>query len=138
LDAYAKKNGSAEINPMSHFFLSGEGEIRTLDTLAGITVFETAAFDHSATSPWSYFRLSTKSYRPKSLIPLRFPTFLIKNALGALRTYRNIFGLADENSVSGTHVPKHPLASVLSLNFRNLLIIQLISSRQHFLCQTRV
>ena len=29
----------------------GEGGIRTLDTLAGITVFETAAFDHSATSP---------------------------------------------------------------------------------------
>lgn len=30
---------------------SGEGEIRTLDTLAGIPVFETGAFGHSATSP---------------------------------------------------------------------------------------
>jgi hypothetical protein len=29
----------------------GEGGIRTLDRLAPITVFETAAFDHSATSP---------------------------------------------------------------------------------------
>ncbi len=30
---------------------SGEGGIRTLDTLAGISVFETDAFNHSATSP---------------------------------------------------------------------------------------
>ncbi len=29
----------------------GEGGIRTLDRVAPITVFETAAFDHSATSP---------------------------------------------------------------------------------------
>jgi hypothetical protein len=29
----------------------GEAEIRTQGTLAGSTVFETAAFDHSATSP---------------------------------------------------------------------------------------
>ena len=29
----------------------GEGGIRTLDTVNGIAVFETAAFDHSATSP---------------------------------------------------------------------------------------
>ncbi len=34
-------------------FVSGEGGIRTLDTLAGISVFETDAFDHSATSPVS-------------------------------------------------------------------------------------
>ena len=32
-------------------FVSGEGGIRTLDALAGISVFETDAFDHSATSP---------------------------------------------------------------------------------------
>ncbi|GEM_PF-2922515 len=31
--------------------MRGEGEIRTPDTASGITVFETAAFDHSATSP---------------------------------------------------------------------------------------
>ena len=30
---------------------SGEGEIRTLDALSGIPVFETGAFGHSATSP---------------------------------------------------------------------------------------
>ncbi len=34
---------------------SGQGGIRTPDTLACITVFETAAFDHSATCPWKYF-----------------------------------------------------------------------------------
>ena len=31
---------------------SGEGGIRTLDRVAPITVFETAAFNHSATSPY--------------------------------------------------------------------------------------
>ena len=29
----------------------GEGGIRTPETLAGLTVFKTVAFDHSATSP---------------------------------------------------------------------------------------
>ena len=44
---------------LSHFRLStfafdngGEGGIRTPDTREGITVFETAAFNHSATSPF--------------------------------------------------------------------------------------
>jgi hypothetical protein len=36
---------------LSPLFSGGEGEIRTHGTLAGSTVFETAAFDHSATSP---------------------------------------------------------------------------------------
>jgi hypothetical protein len=31
--------------------VGGEGEIRTHGTRKGSTVFETAAFDHSATSP---------------------------------------------------------------------------------------
>ena len=31
--------------------IGGEGGIRTPDTRKGITVFETAAFNHSATSP---------------------------------------------------------------------------------------
>ena len=39
---------STELSPL---FSGGEGEIRTHGTLAGSTVFETAAFDHSATSP---------------------------------------------------------------------------------------
>jgi hypothetical protein len=30
---------------------SGQGEIRTLDTVAGMPVFETGAFSHSATCP---------------------------------------------------------------------------------------
>lgn len=29
----------------------GQGEIRTLDTVAGMPVFETGAFNHSATCP---------------------------------------------------------------------------------------
>ena len=33
------------------FHLDGQGEIRTLDTLAGMPVFETGAFNHSATCP---------------------------------------------------------------------------------------
>jgi hypothetical protein len=36
---------------LSPLFSGGEAGIRTLGTLAGSTVFETAAFDHSATSP---------------------------------------------------------------------------------------
>ena len=35
-------------------FISGEGEIRTLDALSGIPVFETGAFGHSATSPFPF------------------------------------------------------------------------------------
>ena len=31
----------------------GEGRIRTHETLAGLTVFKTAAFDRSATSPYA-------------------------------------------------------------------------------------
>src|SRR5574343_556443 len=31
----------------------GEGEIRTPEDLSALPVFETGAFDHSATSPWS-------------------------------------------------------------------------------------
>ena len=31
--------------------LYGQGEIRTLDTVAGMPVFETGAFNHSATCP---------------------------------------------------------------------------------------
>ena len=34
----------------SHF-LGGEGEIRTPETLAGLTLFESAPFNHSGTSP---------------------------------------------------------------------------------------
>ena len=36
---------------LSPLFSGGEGEIRTHGYLAASTVFETAAFDHSATSP---------------------------------------------------------------------------------------
>jgi hypothetical protein len=34
---------------------SGEGEIRTPETLAGLPVFKTGAFGHSATSPRALF-----------------------------------------------------------------------------------
>ncbi len=33
------------------FFHGGEGGIRTLDTLAGMRLFESRRFDHSRTSP---------------------------------------------------------------------------------------
>ena len=36
---------------LSALSCGGEGEIRTLGTREGSTVFETAAIDHSATSP---------------------------------------------------------------------------------------
>lgn len=49
--------------------VNGEGGIRTPETLASLTVFETAAFDHSATSPANFVR----SPRNKSLTDdLRF------------------------------------------------------------------
>src|SRR6185312_4705637 len=35
----------------SGLFLNGQGEIRTHDTLSGMPVFETGAFNHSATCP---------------------------------------------------------------------------------------
>lgn len=38
-------------NRLFSMTVGGEGGIRTLDELTPITVFETAAFDHSATSP---------------------------------------------------------------------------------------
>ncbi len=44
------KSGLAQ-KPLTPFFSGGEGEIRTHGTRKGSTVFETAAFDHSATSP---------------------------------------------------------------------------------------
>ncbi len=37
--------------PAGIFCNSGEGEIRTLETLASLPHFECGAFDHSATSP---------------------------------------------------------------------------------------
>ena len=47
----------------------GQGEIRTLDTLAGMPVFETGAFNHSATCPGC----DTKTNRVfLSHTPLRF------------------------------------------------------------------
>ena len=39
------------VSPGFAWFFSGEGGIRTLVTLAGKSVFETDAFNHSATSP---------------------------------------------------------------------------------------
>ena len=44
------KHSATTVNYTGKGF-GGEREIRTLDTLAGILVFETSAFNHSATSP---------------------------------------------------------------------------------------
>ena len=46
---HKKANGLSEIRVF--FDQSGEGGIRTPGTLAGTTVFKTAAFNRSATSP---------------------------------------------------------------------------------------
>ncbi len=35
------------------YYHGGEGGIRTLEPLTGLTVFKTVAIDHSATSPYS-------------------------------------------------------------------------------------
>lgn len=46
-------------------FLCGKGEIRTPGTIARTTVFETAAFDHSATFPcvvWAKIAVWTKPF----------------------------------------------------------------------------
>ena len=48
-----------------HLITRGEGEIRTLDRVNPITVFETAAFNHSATSP--YLKISQLNFS-KTLI----------------------------------------------------------------------
>ena len=38
---------------MDCFFRGGEGEIRTLGTIAGTTVFKTVPLNHSGTSPYA-------------------------------------------------------------------------------------
>jgi hypothetical protein len=43
--------GALLLGPRGNSIRGGEGEIRTHGTRKGSTVFETAAFDHSATSP---------------------------------------------------------------------------------------
>ena len=48
------KHSATTVNYTEKGF-GGEREIRTLDTLAGIPVFETGAFNHSATSPLGSF-----------------------------------------------------------------------------------
>src|SRR5687768_9465170 len=45
-----KKSGASGPN-IRHRASHGQGEIRTLDTLSGMPVFETGAFSHSATCP---------------------------------------------------------------------------------------
>ena len=38
-----------------NFYLGGEGEIRTLGTVSGTTVFKTVTINHSVTSPISKY-----------------------------------------------------------------------------------
>jgi hypothetical protein len=47
---------------VGYFIFGGEIGIRTLDTVARIAVFETAAFDHSAISPNIFTPLNNHSY----------------------------------------------------------------------------
>ena len=57
-------------------YSGGEGEIRTHGTRKGSTVFETAAFDHSATSPsrTSPKIPGTPFYQPKTLAKINGAT----------------------------------------------------------------
>ena len=43
--------------PLRAILRGGRGGIRTLETLAGLAVFKTAAFNHSATLPRSILRV---------------------------------------------------------------------------------
>ena len=45
------KTHKKALNPTGKKNYGGEDRIRTYEALASLTVFETAAFDHSATSP---------------------------------------------------------------------------------------
>ena len=57
--------------------LSGEGGIRTLGTVARTTVFETATFNHSATSP----KCQCKSMKilPSQKIKIQFRLLILLN-----------------------------------------------------------
>ena len=55
---------------------SGEGGIRTLDALAGISVFETDAFDHSATSPNAYFPSVFSLFPPAQVLACTTAAFV--------------------------------------------------------------
>src|SRR5579864_13989 len=61
---FSLKSGLAQ-NQLSPLFSGGEGEIRTHGTRKGSTVFETARFNHSRTSPavlnYFYYTLSRTS-----------------------------------------------------------------------------
>ncbi len=66
--------GSAVKSPVRNeqIVSGGEGEIRTHGTREGSTVFETAAFDHSATSPlcaWSPLPLTSLTPGQRSAAP---------------------------------------------------------------------
>jgi hypothetical protein len=57
--------------------IGGEGEIRTHGTRKGSTVFETAAFDHSATSPFLTHLFSMRYGLYIIIILLSFPSALV-------------------------------------------------------------
>src|SRR5688572_4006225 len=64
-------------------FLSGEGEIRTPGTIAGTPVFETGAFNRSATSPGWFETLSDWLELVKRL---GFPGIVSSSSSSGLRT----------------------------------------------------
>ena len=75
----------------------GEREIRTLDTLTGIPVFETGAFNHSATSPLIKFIYLKKRQNKSNQKELKFLSYDI--LVGMWRGYCVSSSLCDANRI---------------------------------------
>jgi hypothetical protein len=51
MPAAGQRSGAAPTGAAPLMMMNGQGGIRTLDTLAGMPVFETGSFNHSDTCP---------------------------------------------------------------------------------------
>ena len=70
-------------------FASGEGGIRTLGDLAATTLFESAAFNHSATSPARIITEKAEGGRQKAAIQRAF----LKSGWGAKEQIEGMIGM---------------------------------------------
>ena len=78
-----------------HFVHCGKGEIRTLDTVSGMPLFESGAFNHSATFPCSPAVTDSKNRCPRasgvSIETRSMLVFLASRPLGHLSIFYSIF-----------------------------------------------
>jgi hypothetical protein len=97
---------------------NGEGEIRTPEPLARLTVFETAAFDRSATSPRRIRQRTTKVFRHPLSEALRLK-FIASVGIGQGTKRKGFFTFPSLPRLSGTlygrHVPSVAQRSLLYL-----------------------